>query len=119
MSAQCQHGLIRYGCWKCRDDEKQSAHVAQVFAGGLVRSVEQIEALEEECRRTRQERYSWRRTAETLEREKVDARAEVERLRAALEQIAAIENKDYGIDWDEIEEAREIAKAALAEKSQP
>lgn len=32
----------------------------------------------------------------------------------ALEQIIAIPNRDYGSDWDEIEEAREIARKALA-----
>lgn len=32
---------------------------------------------------------------------------------AALERIAAIENRDFGPDWEEIEEAREIARAAL------
>jgi hypothetical protein len=33
---------------------------------------------------------------------------------AALTQIAAIENKDFGPDWEEIEEARAIAEKALA-----
>lgn len=36
-----------------------------------------------------------------------------ERYRAALERIAAIKNKDFGPDWEEIEEAREIANGAL------
>lgn len=35
-------------------------------------------------------------------------------LRTALERIAAIENKQFGQDWEEIEQAREIARAALA-----
>ena len=42
------------------------------------------------------------------------ARAEkAQRVREALERIAAIQNKCDGSDWDEIEEAREIARAAL------
>lgn len=32
---------------------------------------------------------------------------------AALERIAAIENQDFGGDWDEIEQARQIAVKAL------
>jgi hypothetical protein len=36
-----------------------------------------------------------------------------EALRRALERIVAIENKDFGSDWEEIEEARAIANAAL------
>jgi hypothetical protein len=32
----------------------------------------------------------------------------------ALEQIAAIENREFGLDWEEIEEARHIARGALA-----
>ena len=31
----------------------------------------------------------------------------------ALTRIAAIENKEYGPDWEEIDEAREIAREAL------
>jgi hypothetical protein len=46
------------------------------------------------------------------------ARAEIERLRATLAKIAAIENKQYGPDWEEIDEAREIAQAALAGSEQ-
>lgn len=38
---------------------------------------------------------------------------ENERFRAALEQIAAIEDKMYGPDWEEIEQARDIANKAL------
>lgn len=37
-----------------------------------------------------------------------------EALIAALEHIAVIGNKDFGPDWEEIEEARAIARAALA-----
>jgi len=40
-------------------------------------------------------------------------RAELEAREAALRQIAAIEDKMYGGDWDEIEEARRIAGDAL------
>ena len=32
----------------------------------------------------------------------------------ALKKISAIENKMYGADWEEIEEARDIADAAIA-----
>ena len=39
-------------------------------------------------------------------------------LLAALEEIKSIINKQDGCDWDEIEEAREIARAAIA-KSKP
>lgn len=36
------------------------------------------------------------------------------KLVAALVQIAAIEDKEYGSDWEEIEEARKIANEAIA-----
>lgn len=39
--------------------------------------------------------------------------AKYEKLMRALRQIAAIENKTDGGDWDEIEKARQIARAAL------
>ena len=39
--------------------------------------------------------------------------AEIKRLRTALQEVAAIENKHFGDDWEEIEEARGIATAAL------
>lgn len=42
--------------------------------------------------------------------------AEIDRLREALEQIAAVENKLEGGDWDEIETARSIAHNALEKK---
>lgn len=49
-----------------------------------------------------------------LAREDVPALvAEVRRLREALEKIVAIENKADGGDWDEIAEARLIAREAL------
>lgn len=41
------------------------------------------------------------------------SRAQVKALRAALERIAAIEDELYSGDWDEIEQARDIANAAL------
>jgi hypothetical protein len=37
----------------------------------------------------------------------------------ALEKIAAIENKEFGPDWEEIEEARKIATDALAAVKSP
>lgn len=47
-----------------------------------------------------------------------EAADEIERLRAALGKIAAIENNDWGGDWEEIDQAREIARAVLA-KGEP
>lgn len=38
----------------------------------------------------------------------------VKELKAAMKQISEIEDQMYGDDWEEIEEAREIADAALA-----
>jgi hypothetical protein len=38
---------------------------------------------------------------------------DAERLREALKRIAAIEDRYSGTDWQEIEDAREIARAAL------
>ena len=43
--------------------------------------------------------------------------AEVERLRAALRAILAIEDDCYSGDWAEIEEARLIARDALSNQS--
>ena len=40
---------------------------------------------------------------------------EIERLRCALAHITNIKNEMYGGDWDEIEHARTIARAALEE----
>jgi hypothetical protein len=37
----------------------------------------------------------------------------------ALEQIAAIENKEFGPDWEEIEEARKIANDVLGRVKSP
>ena len=39
--------------------------------------------------------------------------AENQELLEALKKISAIENKDYGSDWEEIEQARNIADAAI------
>ena len=44
------------------------------------------------------------------------AHAEIERLRAALKNIAAIEDQMEGPDWEEIEQARQIAAEALMSK---
>lgn len=79
MSAQCRHGLIRHECWQCRDEASQATHVSQVFAGGLVTAVQQIEALEKECSALRQERDA--------------VRAENERLRALLSPFAKATDK--------------------------
>jgi hypothetical protein len=43
--------------------------------------------------------------------------ADYEKVVAALHAIAAIEDKMVGGDWDEIEEARTIARKALGEKA--
>jgi hypothetical protein len=40
---------------------------------------------------------------------------QIRKLREALERIAAIELQMYGADWAEIEEAHQIARAALKE----
>lgn len=42
-----------------------------------------------------------------------DVLVENQRLRQALKQIIEIEFEQYGGDWDEIEQAQEIAKSAL------
>lgn len=39
------------------------------------------------------------------------------RYRQALEEIAFIENQMYGPDWEEIDKARDIARAAIASQS--
>jgi len=51
---------------------------------------------------------------------RIEAAAEIERLRgqvekltAALKQISQIQNKEFGPDWEEIEEARAIALSAI------
>jgi hypothetical protein len=49
----------------------------------------------------------------SLDMEVARQRAEISRLRAALRQIADIEDEEYGSDWCEIEKAREIANTAL------
>lgn len=40
-------------------------------------------------------------------------RAQRDALLEALKKVAAIEDKMFGSDWEEIEEAREIARAAI------
>lgn len=44
--------------------------------------------------------------------------AEMKRLRAALQAILAIENRTDGGDWDEIEDARLIARDALCNQKE-
>ena len=46
----------------------------------------------------------------------ITAASRIEELEAALEKIAAIRNEDFGGDWDEINRARQIARAALSDK---
>ena len=45
--------------------------------------------------------------------------ARIAEMKSALRKIAAIENKMVGGDWDEIEEARQIANVAIAAKGEP
>lgn len=40
---------------------------------------------------------------------------QIAELRAALKKIMEIENREFGPDWEEIEEARSIARTALIE----
>lgn len=49
-----------------------------------------------------------------VERERDALRADAERYRAALVEVAAIKDQEYGLDWEEIELARSIANTALA-----
>lgn len=44
------------------------------------------------------------------------AEEELAAARKALEEIAAIQDREFGGDWDEIEQARQIALAALSSK---
>jgi hypothetical protein len=54
----------------------------------------------------------WENTAAPASQERADAGKDAALLEA-LRKIAAIENKMYGGDWDEIEEARSIASIAI------
>jgi chromosome segregation ATPase len=54
----------------------------------------------------------------SLGRQLAEEHRENERLRAALQKITEIENRQYGPDWEEIDEARGIASEAIATKSQ-
>lgn len=49
-------------------------------------------------------------------RETTKLRREIFKLRSALKEIALIDNKDDGPDWEEIEEARRIASKALIQE---
>ena len=44
----------------------------------------------------------------------IAALEQADALRAALVEIAAIKDQEYGLDWEEIELARSIANTALA-----
>jgi hypothetical protein len=54
----------------------------------------------------------WENTAAPASQGRADAGKDAALLEA-LRKIAAIENKMYGGDWDEIEEARSIASIAI------
>lgn len=69
-----------------------------------------VVVMESEIKRLKAERDHWEREAHDRAYDDV---AEIERLQAALRRIVAIEDKMYGPDWEEIEEAREIARGAL------
>ena len=43
--------------------------------------------------------------------------AERDALLEALQKIAAIENKEWGTDWEEIDEARDIARTAITKST--
>ena len=57
--------------------------------------------------------HKMRKTSRHLERQLAEAREENARLREALKRIRTIKNRYNGGDWDEIEEARNIAQQAL------
>jgi hypothetical protein len=51
-----------------------------------------------------------------VDAETAKLQSELAAARKALEEIAAIEDQEFGGDWDEIEQARQIAIAALSSK---
>lgn len=53
------------------------------------------------------------RARDRLQEEVKQLRDLVEQLTEALRKIAAIENKEFGLDWEEIEEARHIANSSI------
>jgi hypothetical protein len=53
-----------------------------------------------------------------LQKQNVKQHALIVQMAEALGKIAAIENQEYGADWEEIEEAREIAEAAIPAATQ-
>lgn len=55
----------------------------------------------------------WASRAPNKDAEDREAIETVRAMQEALRKIAAIENKEYGSDWEEIDEARDIANEAL------
>ena len=136
MSAQCRHGLIRYECWKCRDEANQSTHVAHVFAGGLVTAVQQLEAKDAEIARLRQdlaaararvaelegERDIWNKECDRREDDRIKAEqrtdfARQRAERAEAELAAALELRQKGCDCNDDDACRFARErdAALAD----
>lgn len=58
------------------------------------------------------------RVLQALLSERAELKRDADIYRAALEQIVEIEMQEIGGDWDEIEEAQEIAQAALDQAMQ-
>lgn len=73
-------------------------------------------ALEDELAKSESRLHEVAVVCATAEQERNAALKQVEGFREALEKIAAIKNRYNCGDWDEIEEAREIAGTALSAK---
>ena len=54
-----------------------------------------------------------RENSSGIYRPSAEAALRIEELLSALQSICDIENKMHGADWDEIEEAREIARKVI------
>ena len=102
--------------------QHRALYLADVLAAGFECDQEwyEIESAKE-LRRQHAENEDFRATIDYLTRENAEQIGEIvalkeqrDELLEALKKISAIENKDYGPDWEEIEEARDIADAAIA-----
>jgi len=81
--------------------------------GHILRTAAELRRLHEENAELWKEREEPHRTIGVLVRECNRLEIERDELLVALKQISAIENLDWGSDWEEIEQAREIANAAI------